>query len=1068
MGRPRRSYSKAERARRLKWRGLHFPFVERMYGWKHLPLRMVLTYEQAALAGFINCIKNIKVKRKLQEMLNIETDRIVCSRDRCEMKRPVSPIQEPDKRDDNESDIEDRDDIKIVDNCCFIQKMKPQKKNRRAVRKVITKQNKIKQNKHSKTKKSTHRLSSTATRTLVDVAPIATDLPEETALESGTGDGEAGIDLVDDPELNEMVCSDGALEGSLHPTDIEMTMNVEESKIWKTRSQKKKQARNISQDGPDVDVGVGNLIGPPSSLNHSTVPEDMGDATMKYQTQKAARTPSEKKRMIMVQNDTDTNSLSLTNKIKKTKHDKKKNRKDSLTSTAEGTPVSGSVVFTGFQAPVENALENSTGDGEAGIELSGDPVTRADLETNEPICSDLQPADSELKNLKIMNVDASETSNTKDRLRIKKKMEKRARKSSQDSTYEDVVGNLVERSSSPNLATVPEGMGGASATMEYETNEGPQLNKEPCSDIILEGSHVVDDQVENPNSMSAGASHICKTKNGQKQTKKNWGRNISQVGTSVGVGSLVDPSSSSPSLSTEPENSSDVCAVLEHQIEAAETFSEKKDKKTRKKKGKRDMEEMEGTNSTTSLNLSTEEIHDGITDNSEIGNLHENRPTHCESGADQTGGGLERDDSNIEMGGGKGNSTDHNLPPVKRKKNVEQQSVPDGLESQETDLEAQDAPRECENLNRSIVTTDESTLLKHLEPGEFTHTKKKSHKKKSKKQRVGYDIEMQGPHLSPPNTCDLLVDGGNEYTASKKDIKDTDIAELRELRTKKKKSKRKCANEEMEAQGILSPVVAPTCELYVDGRWETIDKKKDILAESDTAELGASRIMEKKQCVTDGMEAQGMRSSLTACKSSLDAGISQDGILLNGGGQEKPTKKKKGKKKNQNDRQEKQGLRPTSVGESLAGEVTTGEIQKHFGTSGGNESVRPEALVDLFSESNSAGDLLQGVKQKQDKKEKKGKKGKQETTSSVLAWQLSEQTSGRKGEIMSSSGKKTKCQINFYEAVEDNGKPAKNTLLSMTSIEKGKGKSANADSRKCKRKLFNSALYEMFDSTKTD
>ncbi|MGH0155257.1 UNVERIFIED_CONTAM: hypothetical protein FKN15_028959 [Acipenser sinensis] len=380
MGRPRRSYSKAERARRLKWRGLHFPFLERMYGWKHLPLRMVLTYE----------IIQWRVS--------------IC------------------KRDDNESDIEDRDDIKIVDNCCFIQKMKPQRKNGRAVRKAITKQNKIKQNKHSKTKKSTHRLSSTATRTLVDVAPIATDLPEETALESGTGDGEAGIDLVDDPELNEMVCSDGALEGSLHPTDIEMTMNVEESKIWKTRSQKKKQARNISQDGPDVDVGVGNLIGPPSSLNHSTVPEDMGDATMKYQTQKAARTPSEKKRMIMVQNDTDTNSLSLTNKIKKTKHDKKKNRKDSLTSTAEGTPVGGSVVFTGFQAPVENALENSTGDGEAGIELSGDPVTRADLETNEPICSDLQPADSESKNLKSMNVDASETSNTKDRLRIKKKM----------------------------------------------------------------------------------------------------------------------------------------------------------------------------------------------------------------------------------------------------------------------------------------------------------------------------------------------------------------------------------------------------------------------------------------------------------------------------------------------------------------------------------------------------------------------------------------------------------------------------------------------------------------------
>ncbi|XP_041096351.1 uncharacterized protein LOC121308124 isoform X2 [Polyodon spathula] len=978
--------------------------------------------------------------------------------------------------------------------------MKPQKKNRSAIREDITEQvsvaNKINQNKRTKTKKSTDSLSSAAARTLVDVAPVVTDLSED----SGIGDKEAGIELVDDPDLNETVCSDGALEGSLHPADSEMSM--EKSETWKTKSgpkKKKKRARNISQDGPDVDVGVGNLIGSPSSLNRSTVPEDMGDATVGYQTQKAARTPSEKKngkkRMIVDQNKTDTNSLSLMNKIKNAKHDKKKKkRKDSLTSTAEGTPVDGPAVFIGFQAPVENALENITGDGEAGVELGDNPVAPTDLETGEPICSDLQPTDSESKNLKSMNEDVSEMFNTKDRMRIKKKMEKRARKSRQDRTYDDEVGNLVERSSSPNLAAVPEGMGGVSVTVEYETNEGPQLNKEPCSDIILEGSHVVDDQMENPNSKSAGASHICKTKNGQKKKKKNQGRKVSQVGTDAGVGSLVDLSSSSPNLSTGPDNSKDVCAAMKHQVEAAETLSEKQEKKSRKKKKrKRNTEEVEGTNSASSLNLSTEEIRDGITDNSEMGNLCETRHTHCESDADQTGGGLERDDSNIKMGRGKGNSSDDNLPPVKRKKKkIEQQSVAAGMESQEMDLEAQDAPRECENLSRNIVTADESTLLKHLEPGEFTHTKKKSHKKnKRKRQRVGYDVEMQGPHLSPPNTCDLLVDGGNEYPTSKKDIKDTDVAELRELRTKKKKCKRKLASEEME--GILSP----TCELYVDGRWETIGMP-NILAESDTAEQGESRIVEKKskkkkQCITDEMEAQGMRSSLTACKSSLDGSISLEGILVNGGGLEKPTKKKD-KKKNQNDRQEMQGLRPTSVGESLAGEVTTGEIQKRFGTSGENESVRPEALVDLSSESNSAGDLLQGVIEteatdkrdkaekdvglknvnsekdgtKQGKKEKRGKNGKQETTSSVLAWQLSEQTSERKGEKMPSSGNKTKCQINVFESLEDNGKPAKKTLLSMTSIEKGKGKSANADSRKCKRKLFNSALYEMFDSTKTD
>lgn len=41
--------SPQERRKRLKDRGFQFPFVEKHYGRKHIPLKMVLSYEVSAL-----------------------------------------------------------------------------------------------------------------------------------------------------------------------------------------------------------------------------------------------------------------------------------------------------------------------------------------------------------------------------------------------------------------------------------------------------------------------------------------------------------------------------------------------------------------------------------------------------------------------------------------------------------------------------------------------------------------------------------------------------------------------------------------------------------------------------------------------------------------------------------------------------------------------------------------------------------------------------------------------------------------------------------------------------------
>ncbi|XP_048413432.1 TATA box-binding protein-associated factor RNA polymerase I subunit D-like isoform X3 [Stegostoma tigrinum] len=128
VGRPRSSITKAEKRRRLKERGLQFPFVQKEYGRKHLPFKMIFAYEQAALCGLFTYMKELKCQKHLiksLEKINVDCPDRECGPVRqckyLDEKRPVSPIQES----SDETCIEDFDNentfgVKVVDNSCFV------------------------------------------------------------------------------------------------------------------------------------------------------------------------------------------------------------------------------------------------------------------------------------------------------------------------------------------------------------------------------------------------------------------------------------------------------------------------------------------------------------------------------------------------------------------------------------------------------------------------------------------------------------------------------------------------------------------------------------------------------------------------------------------------------------------------------------------------------------------------------------------------------------------------------------------------------------------------------------
>ncbi|NXO23661.1 TAF1D polymerase, partial [Cisticola juncidis] len=101
-GRPPLTASPQEQKRRLLDRGFQFPFVEKHYGEKHIPLKMVVGYEQAAAKGYFNYIKVLKYEEHLKKALNalqasddLEKECVVLRKHKyLDDEGPISPIQE--------------------------------------------------------------------------------------------------------------------------------------------------------------------------------------------------------------------------------------------------------------------------------------------------------------------------------------------------------------------------------------------------------------------------------------------------------------------------------------------------------------------------------------------------------------------------------------------------------------------------------------------------------------------------------------------------------------------------------------------------------------------------------------------------------------------------------------------------------------------------------------------------------------------------------------------------------------------------------------------------------------
>ncbi|KFP40875.1 TATA box-binding protein-associated factor RNA polymerase I subunit D, partial [Chlamydotis macqueenii] len=100
--RPPPTASPQERKRRLLDRGFQFPFVEKHYGKKDIPLKMVLGYEQAAAKGYFQYIEVLKYEEHLKKALkdlqaseDLEKECLVVRKHKyLDDEGPISPIQE--------------------------------------------------------------------------------------------------------------------------------------------------------------------------------------------------------------------------------------------------------------------------------------------------------------------------------------------------------------------------------------------------------------------------------------------------------------------------------------------------------------------------------------------------------------------------------------------------------------------------------------------------------------------------------------------------------------------------------------------------------------------------------------------------------------------------------------------------------------------------------------------------------------------------------------------------------------------------------------------------------------
>ncbi|XP_010704403.1 TATA box-binding protein-associated factor RNA polymerase I subunit D [Meleagris gallopavo] len=135
--------SPQERRKRLKDRGFQFPFVEKHYGRKHIPLKMVLSYEQAAAKGYFQYVEMLKYEEHLKKALkaleasdDLERECLAVRKHKyLDDEGPLSPIQETNDDDNNclGTDNPEDLDVRVVDNSCFIISSKiPNKKKSKA------------------------------------------------------------------------------------------------------------------------------------------------------------------------------------------------------------------------------------------------------------------------------------------------------------------------------------------------------------------------------------------------------------------------------------------------------------------------------------------------------------------------------------------------------------------------------------------------------------------------------------------------------------------------------------------------------------------------------------------------------------------------------------------------------------------------------------------------------------------------------------------------------------------------------------------------------------------------
>ncbi|XP_009930874.1 TATA box-binding protein-associated factor RNA polymerase I subunit D isoform X3 [Opisthocomus hoazin] len=143
IGRPPLTASPQEQKRRLLDRGVQFPFVEKHYGRKHIPLKMVLGYEQAAVKGYFQYIEVLKYEEHLKKALkaleaseDLERECLTVRKHKyLDDEGPISPIQDTNDDDDSlNSDNEEDLDARVVENSSFIlsSKIPSKKKSKRA------------------------------------------------------------------------------------------------------------------------------------------------------------------------------------------------------------------------------------------------------------------------------------------------------------------------------------------------------------------------------------------------------------------------------------------------------------------------------------------------------------------------------------------------------------------------------------------------------------------------------------------------------------------------------------------------------------------------------------------------------------------------------------------------------------------------------------------------------------------------------------------------------------------------------------------------------------------------